>query len=409
MSFEFHKRLLAGLSLAVLTCGTAWAEPGDGLRAGSLKVSPGLTVSGVFDSNVFFQSPDETEALSSAPSVRISPFLTMETVTPRLAHVTLDARMGWQQYLSGKTEISEQSGLSASLGGEVGLNRDGAFSVTFRERFVRTNETPNVPSAAAFNRDVNSIGLTLGLHPGDQVFQHYLTYAFLIFHHENVELEALDRNVHHFTLANNWRFLPRTALNLTVDYQLINYDQLVVTDQIVTNDSSPLRITGGLSGSLTNRIAVKLVGGWGWGFYDAGVSASDFLLDSRVSWKFGDTAAQNSLFLGYSQGFGEASISNYYSYYKPYAGYSQRLAERMTLKADLAMQLRSYPGTEYDDTLFSAAIGTTFDVTKWWSFGANYSFLANMTDDRVQITTFGDEALREYSKHVVSLSTTIHY
>lgn len=404
-----HKRLLVGVLLGVLTSSVAWAEPGDGLRAGNLKVTPGLTLSTLYDTNVFFESAKETESLSGAPSIRVEPFLQMETTGERMTQVTLDAKMGWQQYLSSKTTLSEQSGLSANLAGEVGINRHGAFSVTFKERFARTNEAPNSPTAFPFNRDINSLGLTLGLHPGDQVFQHYLTYNWVLYHHENAELSNLDRTIHHATLANNWRFLPRTALVLTADIQLIQYDTTVTSGSLSTTNSMPLRLTGGLSGSITNRIAVSLTGGWGWGFYEAGPTASNALVDGRVSWRFGSLSSANTLFLGYAQGFGDASISNYYTFYKPYAGYTQSFTDRMSFKLDGSLQLRSYPGSSFNDSLLQISAGTGFKITKWWSLDAGYTFASNFTDDTVQITTVGDEALRAYMRHLISLSTTIHY
>ena len=409
MFSALHMRLVLAVLVGVFTSGAAWAEPGGGIRAGNLKVSPGLTLSALYDTNVFFQSPNETESLSGAPSLRVQPFLTMGTLGKQMTQVTLDARLGWQQYLSSQTALSEQSGLSATVAGELGINREGAFSATFKERFTRTNEAPNTPASFPFNRNINSLGVTLGLHPGDQVFQHYLTYDWVLYNHENVELEALDRTVHHLALMNNWRFLPKTALVLAGDLQFIQYDRQVNTGTLATNDSMPVRVTGGLSGSITNRIALKLLAGWGWGFYASGPSGSNFLADGRLSWRFGQLSANNSLYLGYAQGFSDATISNYYTFFKPYAGYTQTLADRIMLKAEGSMQLRTYPGTNFNDTLLSVTLGSGFNVTKWWSVDVGYNLSANFTDDAVQVTTLGDEALRQYMRHLVTLSTTIRY
>lgn len=405
----FQKSVLLVLTLGVFSSSVATAEPGAGLRAGNLKVSPGLTLSTLYDSNVFFQSTDEAVSLSNAPSLQVQPFLTMETMNAKLTQVTLDARLAWQQYLASETNLSEQSGLSATVAGELGINRRGAFSVSLKERFTRTNEAPNLPADFPFNRDINSLGVTFGLHPGDQVFQHYLTYSWLIYNHENIEIEALDRQTHHLTLANNWRFLPRTALSLTGDVQFVRYTSNVSTGNLSTNNSTPVRLTGGITGSLTNRIGVRLLAGWGWGFYETGPTSSDFLADLRVSWKFGQLSSNSSLFIGYSQGFGDSTIANYYSYYKPYAGYSQTLADRLTLKADVSMQFRTYPGTDFDDSLLNVSAGVGFALAKWWSLDLNYNLQSNFTEDSVEITTVGDEALRAYTRHLVSLSTTIHY
>lgn len=412
MSVMRWKKLILTV-LGVAICGTAQAEPGDGIRSDSLQASLGLTLSGSYDTNVFYESEDETTSLSAAPSLRFTPFLSLGSLNPGTVQYQADASLTWQQYLDSDLAISEQSGLSANLGGTLGINRDGAVSITFKERFARTNEAPDGPILEAYNRNVNSLGASLGLHPGGKVFQHYLSYDWILYQHEDIA--SINRMTHNLSLTNYWRFLPRTAATLSFDYQIVQYDEEIQTGGVVNSNSTPLRVNAGLTGLITNRVSANLVGGWGWSFHSGnGPSFSGLLLDARLSWAFGLLSSKNNLYVGYSQGFADTTIGNFYNYYRPYAGYNQRLAERLSLQLETELSIRDYAGTpdfagDLSDMLVGARAGLGFQIFKWWSADVAYRLSMNVTDDELLNPSLGLSSLREYSKHLVTFGTTVRY
>jgi hypothetical protein len=367
----------------------------------------------VYDTNVFYESEDETTSLAAAPSLRFTPFLSLESLNPSIAQYQVDASLTWQQYLDSEIAISEQSGLSANIGGTLGINREGAVSITFKERFSRTNEPPDGPVLEAYNRNVNSLGASLGIHPGGKVFQHYLSYDWILYRHEDIA--SINRMIHNLSLTNYWRFLPRTAATLAFDYQIVDYDDPVQTGGVVNNNSTPLRVKAGLTGLITNRISVNLMGGWGWSFHEGGGdSFSGLLLDAKLSWAFGSLSNKNNLFIGYSQGFADTTIGNFYNYYRPYAGYSQRLAERLSLSLETDLSIREYVGTpdfagDLSDMLIGARAGLGFQITKWWTADVAYRLAVNVTNDELFNPSIGSSSLREYSKHLVTFGTTVRY
>jgi len=402
---------------------TAWADAGEGLHAGNLSLSPGVTLSGGFDSNVFYLASQEGNV--SSPWVKLVPFLKIETLESQFVNFNLNSQVGWQQYISTLNDVSSQSGLTADVGASAAFNESGAFSFRLEDQLTRTNEPPSEPSPVSYNRTLNRLGATIGIHPGGKVFQHYLSYDWMLYRHD--ELTDINRMIHDFTLKNYWRFLPKTAVVLSGDYQLVRYDTLGRTAGGFTNaNSSPLRVTGGLTGLVTNRLAVRLVGGYGWAFYDAADTFKGLLVNAELQYMFGILAENNKLYLGYERNFQDTSIADFASFHRPYAGYEQGFANnrlRLSLKGEAIF--RSYvgvPGGTYtvqngtvtvpanlSDALIRGQAGVDFSIYKWWSISLDYQLSSNLTNDRITTTTPAGDVLREYVRHNVTFGTTIRY
>lgn len=412
------------IALAVMLPTTLSAEPGDGLETGNLILSPGATFSAAFDTNIFRLSVDERAPIG-APYVQLVPFLKISSVNGDIVDFRVDGSVGWQQYVPiGERVVLGQSGLKADVGLDLVFNRAGAFSFAIGERLQRTNEAPSEPDAASYNRLVNRLGATMGLHPGGRVFQHFLSYDWNVYLYD--QFPDLNKTVHDFTLKNYWRFLPKTAVVLNGDFQIVQYSQQTREEGYVNINSTPLRINGGLSGLITRRMSVRLLGGWGIGFYDANESFNSFLIDTQLAYAFGNLAEKNKLFLGYERNFQDSSIANFASYHRPYAGYEQGFSDRrLSLSIRVEALIREYEGEivgdflnpagdtisineGLDDLLINAGVGLDFNIYKWWSVGARYGFSANLTDDIISVNG-SPEIVREYVRHLVSLNTTVRY
>jgi hypothetical protein len=401
---------------------TAYAEAGDGLQAGRLVLSPSLSASSGFDSNLFRQSTDEA-APTTAPSVALTPALSISTLDPQPVDLSSDASVTWTQYISGSRLVNAQSGLKADVGADVGFNREGPVSFTVQDRLRRTNEPPPVPAEFAYNTTTNRLGATLGVHPGGKVFQHFLSYDWTIVTVDRVP--DIDRQIHNFTLKNYWRFLPRTAAVLTGDYSLIRYNEPNRNGVFENVNSTPLRVSAGLTGLITKTLSLRIIGGWGWGFYDDETSFSGVVLDTQVTYRPGPVDDKNRLFLGYTRNFQDSTIANFATFHRPYAGYEQSIAGRIGLSIGANAMIRDYEGAPegtfagpggdvtisggLNDLKVGANAGLGFDIRKWWDVGVRYALSANLTDDVVTSEVAGNDAVREYVKHLVTLSTTVRY
>lgn len=410
---------------AVMLPATVSARAGDGLVAGNLVLSPGASLGAAFDTNVFRLSTRERAPIG-APSLSLVPFLTIASSNGDLVDFKLDSRLGWQQYIPiGERVVLGQSGLTADVGADLTFNRAGAFSFALGERLQRTNEAPPDPDSDPYNRLVNRLGATIGVHPGGRVFQHYLSYDWNVYLFD--EFPDLNKQIHDFTLKNYWRFLPKTAAVLNADFQLVQYAQAARASGTFANvNSNPLRITGGLSGLITKRLSLRLLGGWGIGFYNAGPNFNSVVLDTQATFAFGNLAEKNKLFLGYERNFQDSSIANFASYHRPYAGYEQGFGgQRLRLTIRGEALIRDYQGAPtgdfinasgdtvtitagLNDLLIAANAGLEFNIYKWWSVGAHYNFSTNLTNDVFRVSD-GSEVVREYARHLVTLSTTVHY
>lgn len=405
------------------------AEMGDGIKSGAFTLTPGISLAGNYTNNLFYESADETNP-SAAPSMSVRPFFKIETEEANNLQLSLDSSLTYQQYFSESGAISEQSGLSADVGIGAAFNTQGAFSFKLEDRFVRTNEPPSNPTSFAYNRVMNRLGATAGLHPGGKALQHYLSYNWILYRHDR--LTDLNRMIHNFNLNNYWLFLPRTSFVLSADFSLVDYENqlrdgggTIANPTFVNSNSSPLRITGGVTGLITERIGLRLTGGYGWSFHDQGDTYQGLLLDIQAQWYFGGSANKNKLYLGYSRDFGDATISNFYARDRPYAGYSQSLlSDRLNLNAEVSTSFRAYGGVpagavagsagsvnippNLADVLLRVSLGADYNLTKWWSAGIAYDFSANFTDD-VVVTATGTDSLRDFQRHVVSVNTTVRY
>jgi hypothetical protein len=373
----------------------AQAEAGDGIKSGAFTLAPSLSVGSSYDTNLFFQSADEA-TLTAAPALNVTPAFRITTEETNNLQLSLDSSVTWQQFF-GENVVRAQSGLSADVGGSVAFNTQGAFSLRIEDRLVRTNETPPNAADFTFNRLTNRLGVTAGLHPGGRALQHYLSYDFFIFRHD--PLDDLNRMQHNVSLQNYWLFLPKTSFVLSGDYSFIDYESEFrdgggnVSNPTFRNvNSQPLRVTGGLTGLITDRIGMRLVGGWGWSFHELVGDAEDvrfsgLLVDVQAQYHFGNLSNRNRIFLGYSRDFREAAISRFFVLNRPYAGYQQGFFNsRLQLNIDFDVAFRSFQGTpvgaisgqagtvniagDIGDTLVTGSANLTYNLTKWWSLGA---------------------------------------
>lgn len=426
-------RVLSGVILGlfvVMVGAPAAAEWGEGVQGGPFLLHPGVNLSVGFDSNLYYSSSGESNA-SQAPEGTIEPQLTFKLKEPNLWDLNGGASVGWRQYLSDDLAVRRQSGLSADVKASAILNGRGAASLQVSEEFIRSNETPNYRTSESFNRIYNKVGVMGGLHPGGRVLETYGSYDFSIYRHSL--FEDLDRSTHHFGWRGRWSFLPRTALTADLDYRLIRYESSFlgsttvpdVTQRIRNVNSSPLRISGALTGQITPRISVNLVGGYGWGFYESGPNINTWLAKAEASYQFGRIDFENRLRAGYEHGFRDSAVGNFYAFHRGVVGYEQGfVGNRLRLNLDVSGQLRDYAElgvsvvqtevssinlSELNDLLVGVNAGSTFTIRNGWNLGVRYGFQSNFTEDQILVTGPAEDSFRDYQRHHVLLSTTLSY
>ncbi len=434
MNRRVNKR---GIALAVLlgvamVASPASAEWGDGVRGGAFVLHPGLSLSAGFDSNVYYASQNEAGRLQQAPEMVVEPNLSFSHAETQTWQLDGSASVSWRQFLTDDERVRNQSGLAADVDLTSAWNRDGTASLELSNDFRRTNETPSQAISRNSNRIFNRTGAMVGLHPGAGILETYGSYDYSLYRHSL--FEDLDRYTHHLGWNVRWSFLPKTAVSGSVDYRMIRYEEPFRGEATVVNpegrlrnvDSNPLRLRAGLEGQFTPRISARARGGYGWSRYDEGPNHSGFLVDTQLSYQFGNIDYDNRLRAGYRMDFSDSTIGNYYTSHRGVAGYEQGFANnRLRLELESSVQVRNYADTgvqsaqtpnsdvvfpdELSDLLFGFSARTRYELRKGWSVSARYGFAANFTEDEIIVEGPGEDSVRDYRRHHVLLSTSLRY
>lgn len=415
----------------VLLPALAYAAPGDGLRSGNLQLNPGIKFGAGYDSNLYYESLNRPENVRTASQGLIEPRLKIGVIEASSYDFSLDGTVGWTQYLTTTDSIRNQSGLSSTLLVTGTLNPQGAVSLKATERFVRTNETTSAASSAPLNRTTNVLGATVGLHPGGRVIESHLSYDYGV-HRLNLYPD-LDRNEHLLSWKNQWRFLPKTGFVLDANYRVIRYREparggsAVRPDgRLVNANSTPVRVQGGVSGLITNRLSLRLTGGYGWGLYEAGPTIEGPLAHVEGTYVFGPQALRNRFRVGYELNFSDSIIGNYFSFHRFYTNYEQGFYNnRLRVALGGNVQFRNYARLdvrtittedvvitlpeEASDLLVGVNGSLGYHFSNAWSAGVQYGLGSNFTDDLIEIDGPGESAVRDYLRHHVMVSTTLTY
>lgn len=428
--------ITAGVLLAQLAFGSvAFAEPGDALHSDEgWKLSPSLRLAATYNSNVYRASSDETAStVADAPILGIEPAIAIQSPRERMFLLDLDAGLSWDQYFSvddsTSFDVGDQSGLNAFGNLNATINPEGALSLRIDENISRQNEPSPYTSGESYNWFTNDLGGVVGIRPGAGVLSFDLGYHWKIYAFDNEALESLDRDVHRFDLDINWKFLPKTSLVAMADYRLVRWNQqtrLATRDdgsfpELRNNDNNPLRVQGGLTGLLTERVSVQALAGYGASMHDQGESFSGVIGSLALAYAFGRLDLNNRLGVGYRRDFGEASVGNFFTSHQVYAGYEQNvLDKRLSFNLGGRFEYRDYSttgstfGTDLDDQLLVGNAGVGVNATDWLNFGLDYQLSTNLTDngyviDAVDPTDPSISVLRGYTQHLATLSMTAKY
>lgn len=423
----------------------AHGEPGEGFRAGNLKVSPSLTTSGTVDGNVYRAAPSEvgnSDGVIGAPILSIGPGLAITTPNPANFDFNLDASASWEQYLSSDRRVRQQSGLKASLGAEGTINPEGDISFKLVENLTLTNEPPAYPTSVSYNRFLNEFGGTLGIHPGPRILNLNLGYRLSLHRNITPVLRGLDKDSHDFNLDFTWKFLPRTSFVIQGNASLIRYQEEerfgFGRTGLRNNNSEHLGVKGGLSGLLTRRVTARLLGGYSHGFYEEHGDFYGFVADASVGYLLGNVDKDNSVRLGYKLDYKDSYLGNWVLEHKADLSYTQKFVDgRFQVNGGLDYTYRDYSSlplpagdninekevrnrlgdtlgvpADPEDNLFGVNAGVTANIYEWWSATLSYQFKWNSTSDSITIDRVsgeGPDYLRNFRRHVGTLSTTVRY
>jgi hypothetical protein len=356
----------------------------------------GLAVGAGIDTNVFF-APSGSE--KSAAVTHIMPQLDMTNagrgVTPNVAY-TLIANMDYRQYYNDDSFVKDQaSAVGAGVTGIVTIGTRMPWSVDIYNNFLRDVQPSYVPGTVTFDRDIEQAGARLRWRPNGGRLEEQLGYTFIYDHFENGTLHLADSIGNTIDFRSSFKFLPKTAIFVDVNQTFYHY----LNDSAVTGkfDSKPLHVLAGLSGLVTPKMTALLQAGYGNAFYDTGPSASGAVVAAELGWILGPFSRGR---VGYEHDFTNSIYGNYYDLDAAYAGWSQQVGSSFTANLGARLEHRDYhcataqqatviacydPATagERKDNWLGLGVDAHYFPRPWFSAGASYQLLTNISDFRI--------------------------
>jgi hypothetical protein len=408
-----------GLNISVQSANAGQGET-PGIRVSdTFLLHTGLAVGAGVDSNVYFQ---DTNQVSSAVT-HIMPQIDLTNggrgATPDvLLNVVLNG--DYRQYYSSSVVGSEQSVFGVGAGATLDIGTNSPVTLTLLNTFYRDVQPPYVAGTGEFTRDAEQAGLRLRWRPGGGRLEEMLQYTLLYDHFEEAALSNADSLAHDIEFRSAFKFLPKTAVYLDFDQRFYRY----LNSGVGKFNSNPFRVEAGLVGLVTPKMTASLRAGYGNGFYDIDPSPSTVVAGAELGWLIGPFARAK---VGYEHDFVNSLYGNYYDLDALYAVWTQQVGSHFLGNLMTRWEHRNYHcpgngigmmapiscfqdvnGADRVDNWVSLGIDAHYFPTPWFSAGAAYQLLANVSD--FQLTTGGAATLPvRFVKHQVMGIVSVTY
>ena len=283
---------------------------------------------------------------------------------------------------------------------------------------------------ATFGPDVR---IRPGGRPGSRAFEVRLGYRFNLERslNESANLGGNrgDKNGHQLSFLTHWKFFPKTALFLDVNYSIINYRQVVDLDasgnqvDSPNKDLNPLSAELGVEGLITPRLSLILRGGYSNSFQEEGASYSGPIGRFDLEYRLEPRLAIGA---GYALKLGNDGYSNYYTLNRAEARTTVNLPARVAVKASVGFDHYSYSFEGAPEWIFNlpqriepilrAKAAISWEAVTWLDIRASWEFENNRSNYYFCLgedpgTCFAGDPidLAEYTRHVVMLGIASEY
>ncbi len=359
-----------------------------------------------YDSNVFY-SPSGTRKGSGV--ARVTPALNISnaerdgTLPDGMAY-DLNASLAYREYLSSDDDIKKQRAFMPSAGLLLQFSSKQTLSFAIMDNFTRTVDPPYVSNADPIAHDYNVGAVQLKVAPGGGRLQLTVRANSVLDYYEDKAYEAGSNIGNEGVLDVSWRWLPKTAFFVQAAWGMINY----LNEVEGRKDSYPLRVTGGMRGLLTEKLALNIGAGYVNTFYsDGGANPSGFnnvILFAELIHKPSLTQTAG---LGYRHDVRNSPfVGDFYETHAIYAALRQLVGGRLALAGYARFELRDFHSALAIDRTDKYLLGgATADVilARMLYVGVGYSVTylkADMPETLNPPTGVSSDF--DYVKHVVT-------
>jgi len=396
-------------------------KPRFGVSAGEFILQPRFFLESEYRTN-FFRVDSREATPEGAFSLHVRPGVAL--FNPDYNDVAMSLGVDLDVFVpTGPKRVSDQTNIGGVARLSVGLFPRSALSLTLHETFERTLWTrPQITTNA--NRNHNVIGADFAFHPGGRALDFTLGYAYDLESYDDID--RLDSDTHFLRFLGSWRFYPMTYAFLESTLAFHGYARRTSEDLAATGNlvgGSPFRGYAGLSGFVTERLAVLIRGGYGNSFLDRGENFSSFIGMLQASWRF---SPRTVLHAGIARDFEEAPLGGFVTFVRPYLALTQRFGELAELSVDFAYDMRSYGAWQPPDVDVQGATVTPvasnahrserairagvlldFDLTRLFGLTIGYRYDSVVSD--FSISTGGEGNFVGYDDHRVFASLNLRY
>jgi hypothetical protein len=373
----------------------------------------GVGLEAGYDSNVFFNQNN----LKSSTLLRIVPFaeLTNSTragVVPSGVFFDLSASLTYREYLSNEADIRDQRAFMPSANATLDFSSSQAMGFLLSDTFNRFEDPPYVPGTTPYKRDSNLAVAQLRWAPGGGRLATVLRYSNTVDYFETNVVNA-NSMTHDVMLDTSWKWLPKTAVFLTLHQGYISYFQGNKAQ------SYPFRALAGLRGLLTSKLAIALSAGYSNGFYQSGPTPSGYRgsLTGTAELTYRPTLETNVV-LGYVHDFQNAIVGNFYYSDAAYLNVGQAIAGRFALGLSGRYESRTFEGIPFvsapvlatrHDNFWQAGVNLDYHIRAWTYIGVAYMLLKNDTTQYTPQPTLMDPGPINYTKQLVFARLGVAY
>lgn len=385
---------------------------GPGIRSGDIELHPGIGAEAGYDSNYFQRAPNgesragptrynvvDTARLRVTPSFYVSTLTAQRTegvpTPPPKVAFNAGAALIYSEFLSNTANLgrNREFGVAADLALGIAPGRPVGFNLL--DNFTRTVQPSLDPDpTTSLDRDTNrAAGELVWTKPGGLLDWRF-GYAFGFTFFEQTLAQALNNTTHELYTKGRWKFLPRTALVYDGNFQVISYSK----SPVGLSDSTPVRARVGLSGLVTDRMSLLVLGGWGASFYHNRATQGEdfdsvigqvelrFFLNGAAPEAGTQAPSMSSIAVGFTRDFVNSYLSNYYEQDRGYVSVSALLAQRFFLSLNAGVAAIHYApvhdhttgalvNPSFTDTRVDAALFGEYRVRDWLGFNATFQAL----------------------------------
>jgi hypothetical protein len=398
-------------------------KPQFGIEAGEFILQPRFFLESEYRSNFFRQDSRNADAVG-ALTLHVRPGVAL--FNPQYDLVAFSFGTDLDVFLPfGEGAVSNQTNIGARAQISAAFFPKSNFTLTLYDRFERQIWMRPIVDRNA-NRNHNVAGVDLSLKPGGRALDFNLGYAFDINRFD--EIGFLDTDTHRFRFLTSWRFFPQTFAFIESTLALTDYRKELTDSETQRAgnyvDGAPFKVFGGLSGHLTERLAIVLRLGYGNSFLSRGAdNYESFVGQAQVSWRF---SPHSVLHVGAMRDFDLAAFGGYVGIMRAYTEFSQRIGELVDLNIDFSYDVRDFgvweaPAFETGNTVIQpgtldtnrhekwlrAGLGFDFDISRLFGITAGYRFEALISDFVILTNTRVNYV--GFSDHRVFASLNLRY